>query len=152
MRSRVLLFLAPLAFCGCNLFTDATGGGDAEALAGAWASTSFLAVTPDGMTSVDIMDSLSGHFDAEFRKTGGLDVVDLSVFMPGQPVSYTVSASYHLSGDTMTVDYVDGPIDYELVRGENSLAIALRDADFDFDGDQQTEPAQLLAVLEKVVN
>jgi hypothetical protein len=136
-------------FLAMLLTAPACGGDDgsgppAEDLQDLWAATKaeFVSVA-NPSTKADLI-ALGGEFTVDLKSGGLYEVFESN---PDQGWEYTFTGTWESSSDVLTLNLIDGEIQFDMSLSGNTLTLSGGHVDFDFDGDGTFEEAILNAVL-----
>ncbi len=125
---------------------DSTGV-TVEDLTGTWVATEIVFTNPaNASQSVDLIDQ-----GATFTLTVRSDSTFTTVITePGEPIE-TRTGDVSSNGDTLTVaeSGQGSPTEFLASRSGDTLTLTTSDEEFDFDGDEAEDPANLRIVLRR---
>jgi hypothetical protein len=132
----VLCLAAPIVSCG----DDEATGPEADQITGIWNATQMEYTCKSFPAQVDLVD-LGGSATLTLDEAGTFELI---VVEPGEGPD-TISGTWQLSADTITITEFGMPfsIVFDVTLSGNSLVMRGGDVEFDFDGDEVEEEADL---------
>jgi hypothetical protein len=140
MRQGYLIGAVSAVAIGCG---GDSSGPSTESLAGSWRATKVeISSVANPTVKVDLV-AQGGTVRLVLTEA---KTFTLTVAIPGQPDDVT-TGTWSSSVDVMTLQYPSGSWQFEMTLSGSSLILEGADSEFDFNGDDQDEPAKTNLVL-----